>query len=92
MKTLLEAIKQYPEEFISTCKARANTTPSQTNRFNHLSLSLAIKLEDWDSVSEILLESGYRKPLEGVVFCLNMDYDHSTKSEIIDLFNEGKLV
>jgi hypothetical protein len=92
MKTLLEAIKQHPEEFISTCKSRARTTPNQTNRFNHLSLSVAIRLADWDAAASLLLEPDYRKPLEGVVFCLDMGYDYSIKSKIIELFEEGKLV
>ena len=43
MKTILEAIQTYPDQFISTCRARANTTPSSENKTNHLSVAMFIK-------------------------------------------------
>lgn len=94
MNTILEAIQQYPEQFISTCRARANTTPSEENRTNHLVLSIAVNLEAWDQVEEILNIPSYRKPLEGVVFCLDTysEIDRHVWSQIVDLFKEGKVV
>jgi hypothetical protein len=94
MKTLLEAIQQYPEQFISTCRARANTTPSSENRVNHQLMAIFIDDENWDKVSEILEADYYRKPLEGVVFCLDTysEIDNNAWEEIIDLFEEGKFV
>jgi hypothetical protein len=92
MKTLLEAIKQYPEEFIDTCLHRADTTPSEYNKVNHSFMAHWVKMGMWGLVSDLLVDPLYRKPLEGVVFCLNMDYDYSIKSKIIELFEGGKLV
>lgn len=94
MKTLLEAIKKYPEQFISTCIARSETTPNQTNELNHLSMSVAIKLEAWNLVAELLVNPDYNNPLKGVLFCLPRysDIGHFVYQEIIELFEEGKLV
>ena len=94
MKTILEAIQQYPEQFIDTINARANTTPSETNRFNHLIMASLIREEDWYEVVPRLLHSSYRKPLEGVVTCLTRysDMEHETFWEIFELFEEGKIV
>lgn len=92
MNSILEAIKLYPQEFIDTLEARANTTPNETNRINHLALQHAIAVKDWQHVGEVILDPWYHKPLEGVVFCLNMDYDFSEKNKIINLFKEEKFV
>lgn len=92
MKTLLEAIKQHPDTFIYTLQSRASTTPSESNKRNHMLLAAHISGDNWEGVSEIIQKPQYRSGLEGVVFCLNMDYDYSIKSKIIELFEEGKLV
>lgn len=90
MKTLLEAIQEHEATFIHTLQHRQFTSTS--NKEAHQKVIDAINLKDWDVVSECLLDPWYRKPLEGVVFCLKLDYDYSVKSEIIDLFNEGRFV
>lgn len=94
MNTLLEAIQEYPEQFISTCSARANTTPSVKNRVNHYFMEYYIKLGMWEGVTELLKDSSYRKPLEGVVYCLDSysEIDNNVWHQIVDLFNEGKIV
>lgn len=91
MNTLLSAIKKYPREFTNTLMSRARTTPSDYNRTMHLALAAEITNQDWDAVIEILEEKPYRNGLEGVVFCLDLDYDFTEKSKIIKLFEEGKL-
>ncbi|AUR84763.1 hypothetical protein NVP1063O_096 [Vibrio phage 1.063.O._10N.261.45.C7] len=92
MNTLLKAIKQHPDAFIYTLQSRASTTPSESNKRNHMLLAAHIAGENWGGVSEIIQKPRYRSGLEGVVICLNMDYDYSIKSKIIELFEEGKLV
>lgn len=94
MKTLLEAIQQYPEQFISTLKARASTTPSEANKANHTMLSIFIKSESWHKVEDMIQWPDYRKPLGGVIFCLNVysEIDHKVWNEIVDLFNQEKFV
>lgn len=92
MNTLLGAIKKYPKDFITAIYQRADTTPSEINRMTHETLAECITLEMWEEVENILTLNDYQKPLEGVVFCLNIGYDYDTKSKIIDLFEEGKLV
>ena len=94
MKTILEAIQQYPDQFIDTINARAATTPSEDNRFNHLIMSSLIREEDWYEVAPRLLHSSYRKPLKGVIFCLDTysEIDNTVWHEIVNLFEEGKIV
>ncbi|CAH9013595.1 conserved hypothetical protein [Vibrio phage 424E50-1] len=94
MKTLLEAIQTYPEQFISTLHARANTTPSAVNRMTHETLADSIELGLWENVIDIIQLQNYRKPLEGVVFCLDRysDIDNNVWHQIVDLFNEEKFV
>lgn len=92
MKTLLEAIKKHPQVFIDTCRARANTTPSVINKSNHLQIAIAIENSLWYHVERLLADCTYHKPLEGVVFCLKLDYDMSEKGKIIKLFENGDLV
>lgn len=94
MKTLLEAIQTYPEQFISTLQARADTTPSDTNREIHLHMADMIMLGNWVTVRERLFDIDYRKPLEGVVFCLDRysDIDNNVWHQIVELFNEEKFV
>ncbi len=94
MKTLLEAIQTYPEQFISTLEARADTTPCEDNKTNHLYLCCYISLNLWKEVEHLILKLEYRKPLEGVVFCLDRysDIDNNVWHQIVDLFNEEKFV
>lgn len=94
MKSILEAIKLYPQEFIDTLEARANTTPNETNRINHLALQHAIVVEDWQHVEEVILDPWYHKPLGGVIFCLDRysDTDNTVWKEVVKLFKEGKIV
>ncbi|CAM0048550.1 hypothetical protein VPHK406_0098 [Vibrio phage K406] len=94
MKTILEAIQQYPDQFIGTINARAETTPSETNRIAHLHMADMIMLGNWVTVKERLFDMDYRKPLDGVVACLTRysDMEHETFCEIFELFEEGKIV
>jgi len=94
MKTLLEAIQQYPEPFISTLQARANTTPNPTNRSLHLTLADCIELHMWVEVEDIIQLQKYRKPLEGVVYCLDRysEIDNNVWHQIVDLFEQEKFV
>ncbi|AUR89128.1 hypothetical protein NVP1121O_100 [Vibrio phage 1.121.O._10N.286.46.C4] len=93
MKTVLEAIKQYPQEFISTFKVRANTTPSKTNQANHLAASMAVESESWGALKNLLEEPCYRKPLEGVIYCLETysGIDTLIWGEIVDLYKVGAI-
>ena len=90
MKTLLEAIQKHEASFIHTLQHRQFTSTSNVEL--HQKMIEAIDLKDWNTVAECLLDPWYRKPLEGVVFCLKLDYDFSEKNKIVELFNEGKFV
>lgn len=94
MDTLLEAIQAYPDQFISTCRARANTTPNAANETNHLFMAHWIKKEMWDFVADLLIDPFYRSPLEGVVFCLDRysEIDNTVWHQIVVLLNEEKFV
>lgn len=94
MKTIFEAIKKFPNQFKSTVCARFLSTPNITNAKNHNLLAMAIELEDWDSVKTILELDVYRKPLEGVVYCLETysDIDNKDWLYIVELFEENKIV
>lgn len=70
MKSILEAIKKFPNEFMATASARSITTPSEINKRNHIALQQAIFKKDWDSVKEIITEPTYYNALNGVVYCL----------------------
>ncbi len=94
MKTILEAIKIYNKEFITTLKCRAETTPSAMNRENHLSLISYIEQRDYHNIGLQILEEWYQKPLEGVIFCLKRysGMDKEVWMEIVQLWEDGKLV
>ncbi len=94
MKTLLEAIQTYPEQFISTLEARADTMSSATNREIHLHMKDMIMLGNWVTVGERLFDMDYGKPLEGVIFSLDRhsDIDNNVLHQIVDLYNEEKFV
>ncbi len=91
MNTILEAMQQHPEQFISTCRARANSTSSPENKVTHLSVAMFIAMEEWDRVRHIISSGEYYRPLEGVVFCLTT-VDSNVWQEIVKLFEEGKIV
>lgn len=67
MKTILEYIKDNPIAFVGACEERSRTTPNQTNHKNHVLLAGAIKRTDWETVTAIINNPEYWKPLEGVV-------------------------
>ncbi len=94
MKTLLEAIQQYPDQFISTLEARANTTPNPTNRSVHLTLADCIDLRMWNEVEDIIQLVKYRKPFEGVIYCLDSysEIDNTVWHEVVDLFEQERFV
>lgn len=94
MKTLLEAIQQYPDQFISTLQARANTTHSETNKANHKMLSIFIKSESWHKVEDMIQQPVYLKPFNGVIYCLDRysEIDNKAWHQIVDLFEQEKFV
>lgn len=94
MKTLLEAIQQYTDQFISTLQARANTTYSNTNKGLHLLMNTHIVHEDWDSVKGLLMDEWYHKPLKGVVYCLDTysEIEREVWFNIVELFENGDIV
>ena len=94
MKTLLEAIQQYPDQFISTLQARANTSPNPINESVHLTLADCIDMRMWNEVVDIIQLQKYRKPLEGVIYCLDRysEIDNKVWHEIVDLFEQEKFV
>lgn len=94
MNTILDAIKLYPQQFINTCYARSQSTPSPINKNNHLFLAQKIKENDWEMVEDRLTRAAYSKPLKGVIFCLERysDIPNPVWHEIVKIYEEGKLV
>lgn len=92
MKTVLEAIQQYPQQSIDTLKARAERTPSSDNRINHLLMAVFISDGDWEEVSNLLQDPWYQKPLEGVIYCLDRysDIDNNVWRQIVEVFEKGE--
>lgn len=92
MKTVLEAIQQYPQHFIDTLKVRADTTPSYDNRVDHLLMAVFISDEDWEGVGNLLQDPWYQKPLEGVIYCLDRysDIDNNVWRQIVEIFEKGE--
>lgn len=95
METLLDLIKEFPEEIIRSANGRAGTTPSPKNHRNHIMLISYIETEDWDAVSELIQSKEYHKPLDGVVICCQ-SYNPSMKFEdhirMCNAFDSGNLV
>lgn len=93
MNTILDAIKMYPQQFIDTCYARSQTTPSSTNKTDHLFMVHYIEREMWDFVADILKDPQYHKALKGVVLCLSQysDIEGELWHEIVKLYEEGKI-
>lgn len=88
MMQLIVSIKQFPARYIHTIRSRSYTTPNATNRMNHLLLISAIENEQWEQVHVILSTPSYKRPLHGVLCCLNfLDYDESFTPEY-----HGKLI
>ncbi len=94
MKTILDYIKEYPEEFIASAERRADTTPSELNRKNHYKFTKCIYKGDWAGLKELLSDEEYTKPLEGVILCLNQytDLDINICIVIHNNFKEGNLL
>ena len=91
---LMDVIKEHPESFIDTCHGRANTTPSMENRKNHLNLAFLIEKKEWEMAAHIITHPDYRKPLNGVVVCLQT-YSSIPRDAYIDanrFEKAGKLV
>ena len=85
---LVNLILEYKEEFLYTSKHRKNT--STGNKHLHQTVIDLLEREDQD-MAEIGLYAAvyntwYHKPLEGVIYCLSVDFD--TKQEILEAFEE----
>lgn len=94
MNTILHAIKLYPQDFIDTLKARAETTPNEINKVNHKFLAHWIEISSWELVADLLGDPLYQRPLEGVIFTLNKysSIDRRVWHDIAELYEEGELV
>lgn len=93
-ETVFEAMQEYPQHFMATAMGRSHTTPSPTNRENHLNLVNAIGTRNWDIVKQIIQKPEYRKPFNGVVVCLGSysDMPINMLIHINDLEKQDKLV
>lgn len=89
MERLLEQVKKYPTDFQIAIAARSKTTPSEVNRANHIALYTHIGLEEWDEALAVMSKPEYRRPLEGVVYCLEAysGMDKQTWHEICNLLD-----
>lgn len=87
--TLLQYIKLYPEAFSRTAEMRSITTPSATNRSNHILLSEAIDSQDWDTVERVINLPEYQSPLDGVIACL-IGYSHLDMETCTEIYEFWK--
>jgi len=94
MKSIEAAIKKYPQEFMDSINARSRTTPSETNRLQHLALYEAIGEENWEEVHKILCSRYSAGPLTGVVYCLESysDIENEAWHEICKLFEDDAII
>ncbi len=90
MNNLLDAIKKHRSLFISTISVRQST--SSGNKDLHQWMKTYIQYRDWEGVAEVLRNPYYRKPLGGVVFCLNKykDLTFEEFDQIVTFYEEGK--
>ena len=80
MKNLLSSIITYKSAFVRSSHYRMSTSVS--NKQLHADMINALNRDDYDSVKEILNNDFYRKPLIGVIYC--MDVDYLTKEEFLN--------
>lgn len=78
---MIDLIFKHKEEFVDSCMNRRQS--SVHNKFLHTLMINAIADNDAEAVAEMLARPSYRKPLYGVVYC--MDCDFETKNLFVDM-------
>ncbi|QQG34169.1 hypothetical protein ZPAH1_orf00407 [Aeromonas phage ZPAH1] len=92
MKTILDYIKSNPDAFVGACGERARTTPSELNRTNHQKLAIFIENGCWDKVEDLIHDSSYWKPLEGVILVADgHGLDRDDWLDAYDAYQAGKI-
>lgn len=93
MKSVLEIIKENPSYFIGSCLNRSRTTPSNTNRANHIALSDFIDTENWEEVKNLISSPEYNRPLEGVILVAeSVGLPNKAWHEAYDAWEAGKII
>ena len=77
---MVELIQQNENAFYNSSIIRQLT--SQANKTLHELMILEIDNKDWQHVAELLENKFYHKPLEGVIFCMEVDLD--TKQNMLN--------
>ena len=84
-KKLTSEFKKHKVAFRACVECRMRT--SVFNKDLHELMLEYINNDDWTTVYELVASNVYRKPLEGVVYCIELDFDD--KEVIVNLF-EGR--
>lgn len=93
MKTILQYIKENPDAFIGAAEERSRTTPSHTNMLYHQALMVYIHSKNWKMVEELITDSNYWKPLEGVVLVSDSyGLDHDDWLDAYDAYQARNIV
>lgn len=79
MKTALDAIKKFPDEFCYAAESRSSTTPLLENKINHNELYSAILLAKlsgkWGDVEGVITRENYQKAFKRLVWCLPLEFE-----------------
>lgn len=70
---MVELIRQNEDAFYNS--SVIGQSRSSANKTLHELMILEIDNKDWQHVSELLENKFYHKPLEGVIFCMEVDLD-----------------
>ena len=86
MDELLRLIKLNEDAFYASVAKRMLTSTGNVSR--HADVLNALDENDYVALKEALYNPWYIKPLEGVVICMEVEYD--VKEEMIQAYNKMK--
>lgn len=86
MDKLIELIKQNKDCFFNSVSNRMYT--SVANKDKHAMVLAALSMCNYRLLEELFLDRWYHKPLEGVIYCMECDFE--LKMKFIEAFGDVK--
>ena len=83
IEKMSKLIMMYPE-FLDSCYGRMRT--SIQNKLLHSAMITAIEVQDRQHVEEVLMNCQYYVPLEGVIYCMDVEFEIMT--DFIEAYEE----
>lgn len=77
MNKLLELIKLHKDDFFQSVSNRMYS--SVYNKDKHSMVLSALVVDDYKLLEELLSDIQYRKPLEGVIYCMECEFEIECK-------------